>query len=300
MKLATVGADFYAVGFENEVSDKFESISHLFKYIDTYENDDETAYARAAFGINDWDEIIDGYYTGVGVFHDLTEKPLEPNIADYIGSLVYFDYSLGRGNSGWFEGLYCESLGISVENSESCLRAVMDLDSAGVNQSEIGYVFEDPEPLLMGDALTFEVKCGESDGSLYEIIVHICSNDSTIVSKAVISGGARCALSVDVSDRDDTDAVDSVKIMLKRVTGSGKCNLNLYRVLINSESVTDDQLSKEFDNIREYLRSDPVSAENKKNAALAVGVVFLVITGAVAIVAALINDKKNHSELSNV
>lgn len=299
MKLATVGADFYAIGFENEASEKFSSISHLFKYIDTKDNENETEYARSFFGINDWSDIIGGYYSGTGVFHNLHEVELEPNVLDFVGSMVYFDYSVGRGTGGWFGGLYCDSLGSSIENSESFLKAVMDLDSAGVNQSEIGYIFDDPEPLLMGDALTFEVKCGEDDGSLYEIIIHICSNKSTIVSKAVVAGGVKCALSVDVSDHDNTDAVDSVKIMLKRVTGSGKCNLNLYRVLINSRSATDEQLSKEFDSIREYLRADPISAENKKNIELVAGVAFLVITGAVAIVAALINDKKNRSDLSN-
>ncbi len=295
MKLASLGVDFYAICFENEVSDKFSSISHLFKYIDTQYNDKETAYARSVFEIGEWSEIINEYSSGAGIYHDLYERSLEPNVLDFVGSIVYLDYSSGRGNIGWFDGLYCDSLDIQIEGSESFLQADMDLDSAGVNHAEIGYIFDSPEPLMMGDALTFEIKCGEDDGSLYEVAIHICSGDSTIVSKAVIAGGVESALSLDVSDRDNTDGVDSVKITLKRVTGSGRCNLNLYRVLINSVSDSDEQLAKEFENIREYLRADSASAENGNSGILGVGILLLSAVGIVAIMAAFVNDKKNSS-----
>lgn len=299
MKLAAVGADFYAVAFESEVSDKFSSVSHLFKYIDTPSNIKETAYARSVFEIEDWSELIGGYSSDTGVFHNLYEISLDPNVMDYVGSVVYFDYSAGRGLGGWFDGLYCDSLGIHIEESESFLQATMDLDSAGVNQAEIGYIFETPEPLMMGDALTFDIQCGENDGSLYEVAVHIRSKDSTVVSKTVISGGVRSNLSVDVSNRDDTDGVDSIKITLTRVTGSGRCKLRLYKVMINSSSVTDEQLEKEFLDIREYLRSDSAETEEEKGMMVAAGLVILSVVGIVAVMAAYINDKKLRSNENN-
>ncbi len=294
MKLAYVGADFYAVCFENEVADRFSSIAHLFKYIDTDVNIKETAYARSVFEISDWSEIIPGFKEGTGVFNELHENSLEPNIGDYIGSIVYFDYSSGKGTGGWFDGLYCNSLGIQTDNGTSFLQADMDLDATGVNQAEIGYLFATPEPLLLGDALTFELKCGEDDGSLYEVSVYIFCGDNTVVSRSVIAGGVKCALSVNVSDRDDTDGVVSMKISLKRVTGSGGCKMNLYRVLVNSSSVSDNELEKKFENIRDYLRADAAPEDNDKMRRLLLGIVLLSAIGIVALFAAYGNDRKRN------
>ncbi len=295
MKLAYVGADFYAICFENEVAERFSSISHLFKYIDTSANIKETAYARSVFEITDWSEIIPGFKEGTGVFNDLHENSLEPNVGDYTGSIVYFDYSSGKGTGGWFAGLYCNSLAIQTENGTSFLQADMDLDAAGVNQAEIGYLFDRPEPLLLGDALTFEIKCGEDDGSLYEVAVCISCGNSTVVSRTVITGGVKCALSVNVSDRDDTAGVQSMKITLKRVTGSGGCKMNLYRVLVNSASASDGELEEKFENIRDYLRADTSPVDDDKMHRLLFGIVLLSAVGLVALFMAYGNDRRRYT-----
>jgi hypothetical protein len=146
---------------------------------------------------------------------------------------------------------------------------------------------------MMGDALTFEVKCGEDDGSLYEITIHLCGEDGTIVSKAVMAGGARSLLSLDVSDYDNTYGVGSMKISLKRVTGSGSADLNLYRVLINSNSKSDEQLEQEFENIREYLRYDAGNQPEEKSGALGASILVLTVVGLGLAAVAFINDKRN-------
>ena len=297
VKLATIGADFYAVCFDDAVSGKFSSITHLYKYIDTAQGD--TEYAKNVFGVSDWSEIIDDYHSGVEIFHDLREGDLEADVDNFIGSVAYFDYSTGRTASGWYGGLYCNSLGVQAENGESFLQALMDLDSAGVNQSEIGYIFDDPEPLMLGDAVSFDVKCGEDDGSLYEIAIHIRSGDITVVSKKVISGGVRSTLSLDVSECDRTNGVDSIKITLKRVTGSGSCNLNLYKMLVNSVTVSDDQLWEDLENIRDYLRADSTPSESGNGKLIYGGVVVLSAFGMVALLIAYINDRKNKSDEMN-
>lgn len=293
IKLASVGAAFYAICFETDVSDRFLSISHLFKYIDTQHGDKETAYAKSAFGISDWSEIIDNYSIASCVYHRLNESSLQANVMDYIGTIEYFNYTSGRGNIGWFDGMYCDSLSIHNDGSESYLCANMDLDAAGVNHAEIGYLFDTLEPLMMGDALTFEVKCGEDDGSLYEITIHLCGEDGTIVSKAVMAGGARSLLSLDVSDYDNTYGVGSMKISLKRVTGSGSADLNLYRVLINSNSKSDEQLEQEFENIREYLRYDAGNQAEEKSGVLGASILVLTVVGLGLAAVAFINDKRN-------
>ncbi|MGM9642662.1 MAG: DUF5722 domain-containing protein, partial [Eubacteriales bacterium] len=258
MKLATLNADFYAVAFENDVDGKFSSISHLFKYIDTINNYDETEYARAALGISDWSELIDDYYDGVGVFNILYEKPPTNGVVGYTGSFVYLDHTKGAGDGGWYRGLYCDTLGITSAGDTTSLKANMKLDEAGVNQAEIGYILKQPEPLLIGDAITFDIICGEDDDSLYELTVYIYSDKETIISGGVIRGGKEYAMSVDVSEHDKTVAVNSIKISLKRITGEGDCVLSLSRVTLNSFTISNEELVNEFDDIRDYLHSDTV------------------------------------------
>lgn len=295
MALASLGADFYCVGFENAVSEKFPSIAHLFKYIDTADNIRETAYARSVFEISDWSEIIDGYNSDTGVYNILFENDLQPNVGDYVGEIVYLDYTSGRSMSGWYEGVYCNSLGVRVNDGTSALQAEMGLESAGVSQAEIGYMLQNPEPLLIGDALTFEVKCGDEDGSLYEIAVYINCGESTIVSKAVVTGGVKCTLSADVGSHDDTAAVQSIRISLKRVTGSGDCKLNLYRILINSATASNDELNSQLENIRDYLRSDAEPENKGIIRELIVSLVLLSAIGLAALLFAYSNDKKNRA-----
>lgn len=303
MKLASVGADFYAVCFENESKDRFSSIAHLFKYIDTQDNIKETEYARDVLGIENWSDIISGFTSGTGVFNNIYEIPLQANVNEYIGSLVYFDYSFGKGTGGWVDGIYCNIPGIQTESGESFLQAEMNLEAASGNYAELIYLFDTPEPLLLGDALTFEIKCGEDDGSLYEIGIYICCGNSAVLSKTVVSGGTKVALSANVSEHDKTEEVSSIKIILKRVTGSGKCKLNLYRVLVNSISVPDDILVKDYENIREYLRSENNISNNMKNQKALLGIVILFSLGIITILIAYGSDRKrkylNDSEKSS-
>ncbi len=299
MKLASLGADMYTVCFEDELEDKFSSISHLFKYIDTADNIAETEYAREAFGLTDWSELISGCDNGVGVYNTLYENSLEPNILGYSGSFVYLDCTEGRGTGGWFEGMYCTSLGIKLSGKTNALVAEMDLDIAGNNQAEIGYILPQSEPLFLGDALTFDVKCGEDDGSLYELTVSVYSESGTVVSKTVITGGAECSLSADVSKRDKTAAVTSVKISLKRLTGSGSCALSLYRISINSNSLTDADIDREFDVLRDYLHADASVETTVDIRKLVFGIVILASFGIAAFALAYGNDRRRNGEESS-
>ena len=69
--------------------------------------------------------------------------------------------------------------------------------------------------------------------------------------------------------------------------------------MINSSSVTDEQLEKEFLNIREYLRSDSAETEEEKGMMVAAGLVILSVVGIVAVMTAYINDKKLRSNENN-
>jgi hypothetical protein len=53
------------------------------------------------------------------------------------------------------------------------LKVTITSEGSGFVPAEIGYLLDRPEPLLVGDLLTFDVKCGEEDGSLYEISIYV-------------------------------------------------------------------------------------------------------------------------------
>lgn len=292
MKLASENADFFVVAFEGIAQDRFHSISHLFKYIDTSGNIKETEHAREIFGIKDWSDIIAGHVSSTGVFNVFAESELQPNIMDFVGTLKYMDYTSTNNTGNWYEGIFCNSIIHQTDNGEGFLQADFNLDEARLDQAEIGCIFKTPEPLLLGDALTFDLMCGENDGSLYEISAYINCGSNTIVSKAVIAGGVRSSLSVDVKELYNAATVKSIRISLTRITGSGNCNFNLYSVSLNSKTLDDDALNKSFHSIRNYLRSDPELDSTKQARQMAVTVVLLSSVGLFFVLFAFANDRR--------
>ena len=299
MKLASLGADFYAVGFEGDLSEHFSGLSHLFKYIDTSENIFETAYARSMLGISDWSEMIAEYYDGAGVLAMLQENELEPNISDFLGNLIYLDYSSGKGAVDWYRGHYCTEVALQHSDGNGYMSVVFDLDNAGFDQAEIGYIFDEPEPLFVGDALTFEVECGEDDGSLYEISIYFDYEGGMLLSKAVVTGGARCTLSANVNKCDPNTRVNAIRISLKRITGDGPCEFKLYCVSVNDYFYNDSQLNQRFDLVRNSLRAESEEDQSANEAWLYIGITALVGTGFVLLLLAYANDRKNKNKLTN-
>ncbi len=292
MKLAAENADFFVIAFEGVAHDRFHSISHLFKYIDTSANIKETEYAREIFGINDWSDIVAGHVSSTGVFNVFVESELQPNISDFTGNMKYMDYTSANNTGTWYEGIFCNSIVHQTIDGEGFLQADFDLDEANLDQAEIGCVFKTPEPLLLGDALTFDIKCGENDGSLYEITAYINCGSNTIVSKAVIAGGVRSSLSVDVKELYNAAAVRSIRISLTRITGSGNCKLNLYSVSLNSETSDDEALNESFHSIRDYLRSDTEADGNNQTSQIIVTIILLSSVGLFFVLFAFANDRR--------
>jgi hypothetical protein len=206
--------------------------------------------------------------------------------------LQYRDYTNTHNVGGWYEGIFCNSIVHEIENEVGFLQADLSLTDAGLNQAEIGYLFKTPEPLLVGDALTFDIQCGENDGSLYEIAVYINCGSSTIVSNTVIAGGVRSLLSADVREIYNASAVSSIRISLTRITGVGDCNLKLYGVMLNSGTLDDEALDKSFNSIRDYLRSDANVDDSNSERQVVITVVLLLSVAVFSILFAFANDRR--------
>lgn len=292
MKLAAVNADFFVVSFEGEAHERFVGISRLFKYIDTDKNTKETDYAREIFEIENWHDIIKNYVPSTGVYNVLIESKLQANIADFIGTLVYIDYTKTNNVGNWYEGIFCDSVAHHIENGVGFLQADFDLDNSALAQAEIGYIFKNAEPLLLADSLNFDVLCGENDGSLYEIAVYINCGDSTVVAKSVIEGGIRTSLYADVKDLDNESAVESLRISLTRITGSGACALKLYSISMNSRKFDDESLNRNFQNIRDNFRADEVVEDVDRSQKIILTVVLLVCAASLSMLFAFANDRR--------
>ena len=292
MKLASVGADFYAIGLEKNLVNRFPSMAHLFKYIDTIENVKETSYARKAFGIESWSDIIDKYKTDTGVFSALNLRELQPNIQDFTGEVKYLDYSSGKGAVEWYSGYYCQSLSLQNSDGDGFLKASFDPATSGFAYAEIGYVLDDPEPLLVGDALTFDLMCGEEDGSLYEITVYVNYGGGTLESHNVVAGGVRSALSALVDEFDSTTLVNSIRISVSRVTGEGPFELKLYGVTLNDYVDSSEMLERKIKDVRAFLRVDSSAVNEANKVSVILSVAVLVFVGVIFVLFAYASDKK--------
>ena len=293
MKLAALGADFYAIGFEDELVDRFPSIARLFKYADTSDNFKETLYARSVFGVDSWGELIDKWSAGCGAYSLLKENEFAIDVSDFSGELTYLSYSSAKGAVDWYNGYYCNNISLQTTEKEGYLKASIDPTNAGFVPAEIGYVLERSEPLLVGDALTFDVQCGSDDGSIYEVIVYINHKDGTLISKGVLQGGVRCRISADVSDYDNATLVNSIRIAVNRITGDGPFDFNVYSVTINDYTDSNALLAQKLEDVRNYLRTNTRSDESYNRAGVFIGIAFLAGIGVVLIALAYGNDRKN-------
>ncbi len=298
MKLAALDADFFAVGFEEEIVDQFQSIARLFKYADTSDNVKETLYARTVFGVESWGELIDKWSDGCGAYASLREDEFKLDVSDFSGELLYLSYSSDKGAVDWYNGYFCNNISLQNTQSGGYLMASIDPTAAGFVPAEIGYVLDRPEPLLVGDALTFDVQCGSDDGSIYEVIIYINHKDGTLISKGVLRGGVRCRISADVSDYDSTTLVNSIRIAVNRITGEGPFDFNLYSAAINDYTDSNALLAQKLEDVRNYFRTNKRNEDSYNPAGVFIGIASLAGVGVVLLALAYGNDRKNKNSVS--
>jgi hypothetical protein len=70
----------------------------------------------------------------------------------------------------------------------------------------------------------------------------------------------------------------------------------LYNVLVNSYSLSDDQLLEDLENIRDYLRAESNRNEIHNANILFGGMAALSVLGTAALIAAYLNDRKNKTD----
>lgn len=295
MKLAALNADFYAVGFENDISEHFSSMAHLFKYVDTQDNVKETIYARDAFGVDDWGDLIDQWSEQCGVYSSLQVNEFETDVSDFSGELSYLSYSSAKGAVDWYNGYFCNNISLQNNDGSRCLTASIEPSKSGFAPAEIGYVLDKAEPLLVGDALTFDIRCGSNDGSIYEVIVYINHTEGTLISKGVLQGGERCKISADVSEYDSTTLVNSIRIAVNRITGDGPYDFCLYNVAINDYSDSNALLAQKLEDVRNYLRTNTKNEDPYNRVGISLGVAISAGVGVLLLAMAYGNDRKNKS-----
>lgn len=239
--LAAAGASGYILRTD---SDRFSTVSHLVKYIDTDSFEKETAYALEIFGAASWKELFPGFdAAAIGGRRIVTVTP-GSGVPGHSGTYRLWDFGTSSGVHGWSAGPGCTSLRSVYGSGTSCLKAVLT-DEGGGAYSDICRVCESPEPLKYTPYMGFELSCAgdASDDSLYEVKLVIYSGGVTLEGRTVVKSGARTQLYLDVSSLSSGAGINAVRVAARRISGKGEFDLRIYDISLYSDRYGDRELA---------------------------------------------------------
>lgn len=243
LKTATDGASAFILALEDSASGSFEDISHVFRYINTAENEKETEFALSVFRKSRWDDIISGYNSEKIVTKVLNERELLFDYPGITGIKDRWDFTSSNGEQGWRSGLGCLSLKSTAADGGRVLRAHMDGERSTGEYSDICFICDPAEPLLFCDSLSFRLSLGGKTGELFEVKIKIYGSDFVIDSECVVPSGVPYDVFLDTTDFTDTTSIISVRMCTRRITGKGEYDLDVYRISFNSKKYDSSTLS---------------------------------------------------------
>lgn len=250
LKTATDGASAFILALEDSTSGSFEDISHVFRYINTAENEKETGFALSVFGESRWDDVISGYNSEKIVTKVLNERELHFDYPGITGVKDRWDFTSSNGDQGWKSGLGCLSLKSTAVDDGRVLRARMDGEQSTGEYSDICFICDPAEPLLFCDSLSFRLSLGEKTGELFEVKIKIYGSNFVIDSECVVPSGVPYNVFLDTTDFTDTTNIISVRMCTRRITGKGEYDLDVYRISYNSKKYDSSTLSSLIESAR--------------------------------------------------
>ncbi len=295
MSLAAAGASVFAVSFEDVGGYGISSISHLFKHIDTKTSPKETSYALAVFGAGSWSDIIFGAKDSTGIYRNVLELPMSSGAVNSKGSVNIWDFTAQSSNEGWYGGFNCSSLKNVTGSSGKYLKASFLSAEAG-EYADIGYIGANSNLALYCDSVSFDIDCPGEQNEIFEILIKLYSEQTSVEAKATVRGGERSVLTIDTSAVSTDTKVDSIRLCAKRITGEGDYELHLYKVSINSMKYTSNELSAVLDDARNDLRDDSGDTFAKGRTITAIVVLSVASLSTVALV--MVSDKKRKNNTS--
>jgi hypothetical protein len=282
-------ADSYVSVFAVEVDGEFaqnnlRNISHVVKYIDTYEGSEVAKNLPAVFGAKSWSELLsDGLVAKAAARHCYSAEASVNSTHNFIGEFKYFDFTSSSIFEDWYAGLGCSLIksNTSADTNKS-LKAEFDL--GGIYEvGEILYVAQYAENMIYTPILRFNLMIDNGeDPSLYEIGITVGNSENRIESCSIISSGVMTEIYVDISSYISSNMVDYLKISARSLDGNeSKCDLLVYDICGLSASydsqTLDSLIMRERDKIR---HSDDFEEDKKYWTQIAIGIGMLLLIGA--------------------
>ncbi len=294
MALVSAGALSFILHTDSE---RFSSVSHLVKYIDTDRSDDGTAYALEVLGAASWEELIPGFDLELVGGRRIIDTELSVNTPQYIGSYTVWDF--GTGIQGWAAGPGCLTLKSVYDSGVGCLKAVLDNEGGGA-YSDICYICDTPEPVKFTNFCGFDISCSDdAGGSLYEVKFVIYGGGMTLEGKTVVKDGERAMLYMDTSALADSGGIDAVRIAARRVSGEGDFSFRTYAVKLFSDKHSDRELAELIEEAKRVAKKDDTgSSDEGMTKRLVTAVLLLAVLAAFGVCTALIMFRYDRQQRS--
>lgn len=298
----------FVISFEEaEREDEHHSLvemKKILRYINTDESFEVTEHLLPYFNADTWTRVIGNFETKDIVHRSVFISSVleEPNRA-WTGTFSYVNFESGD-IVDWFAGNGCEKIsflhGIDGKRGLSATMQKTENDS----YSEVLCLYQYPENFVYTPMMKFSVALTDyslSSDSLYEVIVTIGDETSSLTSEYLVSGNSLTDLWLDVGEYSDAHLAKYIKISARMLHGDAEeYSLWVYDVSGLSEEYSSDELSTlimaERMRIRDEALSDDEEDQTRDLILMVFGILLTVTIVGVGLYMGLYRTKSKVSE----
>ncbi len=285
------GISTFAVAFEGDDTEAFDSIHKLVQKIDSSEGAAESSKLLHYLGIASWGELIEDFsHANVPIrklFYTDTAKILKTQLK---GGFTYIGFENGN-TANWWGTSFTSSL--RSDYDEEGRRALCQTirRPAGLAHSDLIYFYEFDENLIYTPILSFELKITDAakDGGLYEVTVSVGKGNSCTEAKYIIRSEETTELWLDASEFNALSKAGYIKISTRSITGSADDYiLRLYNVQGFSTEHDSESLNELISNERIKIRDTEEEIDEDTLAEEIYWVVLIVVLTAVILISIML------------
>ena len=287
---------------DNQIQNNLRNISHVVKYIDTYEGGEVAKNLPSILGAKSWSDLLaENAVSSAAIRHCYSIEAEVDSKQEFLGEFKYFDFTSSGIIENWHAGAGCSSVKSNLsENTDKALKA--DFNLGGIYDSgEILYVAEYSENMIYTPTLRFKLMVeDENSPNLYEIKIVLGNSENHIESSCIVSSEKISEIYVDISQYISSNVVDYLRISVRSLDGNEeKCSLLLYDICGLSTSYDSDSLSSLIMSERDKIRhSDEIEEGRQYWQQIAIGIGVVLLIGALG-VGLFISFRKDDSSDDN-
>lgn len=291
----------FVASFEN--SDNFSDVKNIIKYINEKSTLDHTKKVLDAFGIDDWNTLINDFEVGDIISHLGTRaEVIEDGSAEFTGEYTYFEVSEISTLANWVSGSLCKKMYIHPHDSLGCFVKAdfsesLDMDGRG----ELYYVYEEAQSFLFTPYISFDLMSENNSNpdAIYEIgITFIGEGTNYAEAKYTLKNNELTRVTMDVAEFTVNNKVKTVRITTRELLG----NNDNYSLLVKGMTgQSTDHTSKEIEALifkeQVNIMNQGNNEEQRDPNSVSYGVVFAAIFAILGIgLGILVSLKKDTSD----